>query len=76
MYIVHILHSEFIRKNNFGWQIGLGGAEKIIQFETKLDVSLFPFFDLNNGQGALYVNLFLSLNVNIERIINNKKLTN
>lgn len=58
-------------KTIVGAQLGFGQRMfKIIDLQTKFNYDLTPFFKLNNGNNSRFFGAYVSLNVDLERIIN------
>ena len=63
--------SDAFKKNIFGVQLGLGHRVlKFIDIQTKFNYDVTPFFKLDNGNQSKFFGAYLSLNVDLEKIIN------
>lgn len=63
--------SSDFEKNTFGAQLGLGQRMfKFIDLQAKFDYEFTPFFKVENYKSK-FIGVYVSLNVDIERLINN-----
>lgn len=60
-------------KTRTGLQLGFGTRiKRIIDFETKLDYKFTTFFETINDRKSYFLNIYFTLGLGLERLINNK----